>query len=124
MSVLRLLPLVVLAAGTIAIYGPSSFAQAPEDSGGSGEAAIRSLSPRLIETTESPTVPSTSADTLYEPFSWVPDLAEECGEALARQAARMDPGILIYTEPPAGTDTPIWEPPEHVDPEMILPNDP
>jgi len=36
----------------------------------------------------------------------------------------MDPGILMYVEPPAGTDMPIWEPPENVDPEMIVPNDP
>jgi len=64
------------------------------------------------------------ADTLRAPFSWGLDLAEEWGETLARRAARMDPGILMYVEPPAGTDMPIWEPPENVDPEMIVPNDP
>lgn len=42
-------------------------------------------------------------------------------EQMARRAAHMDPGILWYVEPPAGTDMPIIRPRENVDPEMVRP---
>lgn len=42
-------------------------------------------------------------------------------EQKARRAAHMDPGILWYVEPPAGTDMPTIRPPEKVDPEMVRP---
>lgn len=34
-------------------------------------------------------------------------------------AAEVDPGILMYTEPPPGTSTPVYTPPDSVDPGMI-----
>lgn len=34
-------------------------------------------------------------------------------------AAEVDPGILMYTEPPPGTRTPVYTPPDSVDPDMI-----
>lgn len=37
----------------------------------------------------------------------------------AFEAAAVDPGFLIYTEPPPGTDTTVYTPPEGVDPGMI-----
>lgn len=124
MSALRLLPLVALAAGAITVCGPPCFAQELEALEVAPDTAVVDLSPKAIETAEFPRAPSTSPDILRAPFTWGPDLAEKWGEEEARQAARVDPGILIYTEPPAGTDMPILDPPEHVDPEMILPNDP
>lgn len=34
-------------------------------------------------------------------------------------AAEVDPGILMYTEPPPGTTTPVYTPSDSVDPAMI-----
>jgi hypothetical protein len=34
-------------------------------------------------------------------------------------AAEVDPGMLLYTEPPPGTNTPVFTPPDSVDPGMI-----
>lgn len=42
-------------------------------------------------------------------------------EDMARQAAHMDPGILWYVEPPAGTNMQTIRPRETVDPEMVRP---
>lgn len=42
----------------------------------------------------------------------------------ALEAARVDPGILLYAEPPPGTRMPIHMPPENMDSEMIWPVDP
>lgn len=35
------------------------------------------------------------------------------------EATDVDPGRLPYTEPPPGTNTPVFIPPDNVDPEMI-----
>lgn len=43
----------------------------------------------------------------------------ESTEQRARRAARVDPGILWYTEPPSGTDMPTITPPKNVDPGML-----
>ena len=37
----------------------------------------------------------------------------------AFEAAEVDPGMLLYTEPPPGTNMPVFTPPDSVDPEMI-----
>lgn len=50
--------------------------------------------------------------------------APKRAKAKAFEAAEVDPGILMYTEPPPGTRTPVYTPPETVDPEMIWPQDP
>lgn len=42
-------------------------------------------------------------------------------ERKARRAAWMDSGILMYVEPPEGTNMPTISPPENVDPEMVHP---
>ncbi len=37
----------------------------------------------------------------------------------AFEASEVDPGMLLYTEPPLGTNMPVFTPPDSVDPEMI-----
>jgi hypothetical protein len=48
--------------------------------------------------------------------------ANERAEAL--EAAQVDPGVLMYMEPPSGTNMPIQVPPKNVDPEMVWPSPP
>lgn len=61
-----------------------------------------------------------------EVLPWAPDSLSKAtqGRSKAFEAARIDPGILMYVEPPQGTEMPALEPPKHVDPEMIWPPDP
>ena len=37
----------------------------------------------------------------------------------AFEAAEVDLGMLLYTDPPPGTNTPVFTPPDSVDPGMI-----
>lgn len=57
------------------------------------------------------------ADTLSLPVAH--GVRERWTERKAREAARVDPGILLYVEPPAGTSMPTITPPDRVDPGMI-----
>lgn len=80
---------------------------------------------RKAEPVATPSLPSLRVDSLLAPFSGQPDFEEGTDRrAKAVRAARVDPGILRYVEPPAGTDMPVRTPPEHVDPEMIEPQHP
>ena len=45
-------------------------------------------------------------------------------EHAALETAEVDPGILMYTEPPPGTSMPVYTPPDSVDPDMIWPPNP
>ena len=45
-------------------------------------------------------------------------------EHAALETAEVDPGILMYTEPPPGTSMPVYIPPDSVDPDMIWPPKP
>ena len=51
----------------------------------------------------------------------VPDSVHWARGHAAREAAEVDPGMLLYTAPPPGTDMPIDTPPDSVDPDMIWP---
>lgn len=71
---------------------------------------------------------SVRVDTPVVPFLGVPDSLgwgwPQGDSTAAVRAARVDPGMLVYTEPPAGTDMPTLEPSEPVDPEIIWPAEP
>ncbi len=53
-------------------------------------------------------------------LSQVPDslhLSHDTTDAFG--AAEVDPGILMYTEPPPATSMPVYTPPDGVDPAMV-----
>lgn len=116
----RIPPLVVVLAGLLWVL--CGHAQDPKEVGSPTIAGQTSHLPGDSKL-GAPAVP---VDTPVVPFSGVPDSLGEWpwNDSSAARAARVDPGILIYTEPPAGTDMPILRPPEDVDPEMVWPGKP
>ena len=118
MPALRVLSILTLLG--CAAYATSGFAQEPdgvEETTGAETTVLGAEGARENSGIEFPTV-----DSLRVPCAC--DAEATDGKREAYQAAQADPGILMYTEPPAGTEMPIHEPPEDVDPEMIWPVDP
>lgn len=118
MPALRVLPIVALLA--CAACGPSGLAQEPdglEETTGAEPPVLRAE-----RAEENPRIGLLTVDSLRVPCACGADSTGE--KRKAYQAAQVDPGILMYTEPPAGTEMPTHEPPEDVDPQMIWPVDP
>lgn len=124
MSSTKLIPLALLLAGSL--WGLYSYAQQPREID-----TVAATGPAVphqgrTEALAGPRIPPLSGDTSIVPFSWMADSLEErfASDSAAVQAARVDPGILIYTDPPSGTDMPTLTLPENVDPEMVRPGEP
>lgn len=118
MPALRVLSIVALIA--CAAYGTSGFAQEPngvEETMGAETIVLRAEGAGA-----NPRIEFLTGDSLRVPCACDADSTE--GKRKAYEAAQVDPGILMYTEPPAKTEMPAHEPPEDVDPEMIWPVDP
>lgn len=70
--------------------------------------------PRLADSTQAEVCPVDSSG-----FDGAQVAGGDVTEQKARCAARVDPGILWYVEPPSGTDMPTITPPKLVDPDML-----
>lgn len=121
MRAFQLLPLVVLLTGAILIQP----CHAQNGEGASATAVVPASLEHVPVETSSPLAHSLGEGGpkgALSPTSWAPAFGENPGRrAHAHQAAWMDPGILHYMEPPAGTDMPTYSGPENVDPEMVWP---
>lgn len=123
MSIYEYLSVVLLCTGLFwGVYGCTHGAGAVKTS----TATVPTAHWREGEAVDGPRDPSGQVDTPVVPFSGRPDSLGgwPWPDSAAVRASRIDPGILIYTDPPSGTNMPTLEPPKHVDPEMIWPLDP
>jgi len=101
----RVIPLIVLLGVSIGVLGCTQEL---------GRVTASAQKPVPIKTAR--VGPPELPDAVRSPWArdFLREGEESRGEAL--RAAQIDPGILMYTDPPPGTDMPVYMPPKNVDP--------